>query len=188
MLDAINAAIGPLYLGLFAATALACACGLLLVRNPLSGAINLIGVMLSLAGIYALLDSPFLAVLQVLTYAGAIMMLVVFVIMVLNKAHDREVPRFDWLSLVVAAAPLALSIPLLAAVRGMPDARDASALAGEVEHLAPRLFDLEHGWWLLFLAIGVLLLVAITGAVALAKRRLDAPAAAPAQEEAEHGH
>ena len=75
--------IAQIYFSVFATLALACSLYLLVVRHPLYGALSLVGVMLSLAGIYSLLAAPFLGVVQVLTYAGAIMMLVVFVIMVI---------------------------------------------------------------------------------------------------------
>nr|MBA3938277.1 NADH-quinone oxidoreductase subunit J [Planctomycetota bacterium] len=116
MLHSLDIYLGPAYFWLFAGIAVLCGLGLLLARHPLNGAIYLIGVMVSLSGIYALLDSPFLAVLQVLVYAGAIMMLVVFVIMVLNQAKDHQIPFFDWFSLVSLALPVALGAALVGAV------------------------------------------------------------------------
>jgi NADH-quinone oxidoreductase subunit J len=191
MFDSLNSLLGPAYFWLFSVIALGCGLGVLVAKHPLNAAINLIGVMIALGGLYSLLSSPFMGVLQLLVYAGAIMMLVVFVIMVLNKAHDREVPRFDWLSLVAAAAPVALAIPLFAIAAKAPAtaAAGAPATPGTVANLAPEMFRFGGGWWLLFLAIGVLLLVAITGAVALAKRRLDQPPADHDDaQEAGHGH
>src|SRR4051812_37494297 len=95
MFPQLSAQLGPIYFWLFAVIATACGLNLLLSRHPLNGAISLIGVMLSLSGLYAILHSPFVAVLQVLVYAGAIMMLMVFVMMVLNQAKDHQVPGFD---------------------------------------------------------------------------------------------
>jgi len=66
----------------------------LLSRHPLYGALSLVLSMLSLAGIYGLLGSPFIGVVQVMVYAGAIMMLLTFVIMVLNGARDSKTPMF----------------------------------------------------------------------------------------------
>jgi NADH-quinone oxidoreductase subunit J len=113
MFHALDAILGPAYFWLFAGIAVLCGIGLLLARHPLNGAIYLIGVMLSLSGIYALLNSPFLAVLQVLVYAGAIMMLVVFVIMVLNQAKEHTIPVFDWFSLAGLVLPLVLGAALI---------------------------------------------------------------------------
>ncbi len=113
MFHSLDAILGPVYFGLFAGIAMLCGLGLLLARHPINGAIYLIGVMLSLSGIYALLNSPFLAVLQVLVYAGAIMMLVVFVIMVLNQAKEHTIPVFDWFSVTALVLPLVLGFALV---------------------------------------------------------------------------
>lgn len=174
----LDALLAQAYFAVLALAALGCATGLLLARHPLSGAINLVGTMLALAGIYCLLGSPFLGVLQVLTYAGAIMMLVVFVIMVLNRASDHQLPRFDRHSLLLAGVPVLLLAGLLPALLKGGYANAAGAQRGEPQALAARLFDLAPGgpgWYLLFELVGVLLLVAVAGAVLLAKRDLDAP-------------
>ncbi|HSV33736.1 MAG TPA: NADH-quinone oxidoreductase subunit J, partial [Pyrinomonadaceae bacterium] len=69
---------------LFAGMAIGCAISMVAQRNPLYGAISLIGVFISLACLYVTLAAPFIAAVQVIVYAGAIMVLVVFVIMLLN--------------------------------------------------------------------------------------------------------
>ncbi len=61
-------------------------------RNPLYGAISLIGVFISLACLYVTLAAPFIAAVQVIVYAGAIMVLVVFVIMLLNVEEEERQP------------------------------------------------------------------------------------------------
>ena len=66
--------------------------GVALARHPINGAIALVSVMLALAGIYGLLSGPFLGIVQIAVYAGAIMMLVVFVIMVVGGAMDHQRP------------------------------------------------------------------------------------------------
>src|SRR3954470_3000822 len=107
MFHSLDGLLGNAYFALFALACILCAGGVLLSKHPLNAAVYLIGVMLGISGIYALLGSPFLGVIQVLVYAGAIMMLVVFVIMVLNRARDHEVPRFDLWSIPAALLPLA---------------------------------------------------------------------------------
>lgn len=118
MFHSLDAILGPAYFWLFAGIAIFCGLGLLLARHPINGAIYLIGVMLSMSGIYALLNSPFLAVLQVLVYAGAVMMLVVFVIMVLNQAKEHRIPVFDWFSLTALALPVVLGAALVTTTLG----------------------------------------------------------------------
>src|SRR5687768_6221865 len=79
---------------LFAGMAIGCALSMVVQRHPLYSAISLIGVFISLACLYVMLAAPFIAAVQVIVYAGAIMVLVVFVIMLLNlEAEEREPVR-----------------------------------------------------------------------------------------------
>src|SRR3712207_6010616 len=77
---------------LFGAMALGCAVALVAQRNPLYSAISLVGVFVSLACLYLTLQAPFIAAIQVIVYAGAIMVLVVFVIMLLNVEEEARGP------------------------------------------------------------------------------------------------
>src|SRR5438105_14030176 len=77
---------------LFAGLALGSAPVMVAQRNPLYGAISLIGVFVSLACLYVTLQAPFIAAVQVIVYAGAIMVLVVFVIMLLNVEEEVRRP------------------------------------------------------------------------------------------------
>src|SRR4029453_10596597 len=82
---------------LFPGLAIGCALAVVAQRNPLYSAISLIGVFISLACLYVMLAAPFIAAVQVIVYAGAIMVLVVFVIMLLNveeEAHRRTRLKF----------------------------------------------------------------------------------------------
>jgi NADH-quinone oxidoreductase subunit J len=189
MLHALDAILGPAYFWLFGGIATLCALGLLVTRHPLHGAFCLIGTMLSLSGLYALLGSPFLAVLQVLVYAGGVMTLVVFVIMVLNQAKDSAGPAWDGFGLVALALPLVLGLMVVRVLALAGPAPPVAPERGTVAALAGRLFDFDAagpGQYLLFLLLGVVLLAAVAAAVSLAKRRLDRPAApAPDGEGAE---
>src|SRR5262249_14681892 len=78
---------------LFAGLAVGCAISMVAQRNPLYSAISLIGVFLALACLYVTLAAPFIAAVQVIVYAGAIMVLVVFVIMLLNVEEEERSPR-----------------------------------------------------------------------------------------------
>src|SRR5207249_6460080 len=77
---------------LFAGLAIGCALSVVAQRNPLYSAISLIGVFISLACLYVMLAAPFIAAVQVIVYAGAIMVLVVFVIMLLNVEEEERRP------------------------------------------------------------------------------------------------
>src|SRR2546423_3893835 len=78
---------------LFAGLAIGCAVSMVAQRNPLYSAISLIGVFISLACLYVTLAAPFIAAVQVIVYAGAIMVLVVFVIMLLNVEEEERPMR-----------------------------------------------------------------------------------------------
>src|SRR6266436_1654809 len=96
---------------LFAGLAVGCAIAVVAQRNPLYCAISLIGVFISLACLYVMLAAPFIAAVQVIVYAGAIMVLVVFVIMLLNV--EQEERRRQRLAFLVPAA-IAMAAILIA--------------------------------------------------------------------------
>ena len=85
---------------LFAGFAIASAISMVYHKNPLYSAISLVGVFISLSCIYVTLAAPFIAAVQILIYAGAIMVLVVFVIMLLNLDEDRPLNRLRYLYVV----------------------------------------------------------------------------------------
>src|SRR4051812_8882520 len=91
---------------LFAGLAIGCAVAMVAQRNPLYSAISLIGVFISLASLYVMLAAPFIAAVQIIVYAGAIMVLVVFVIMLLN-VEDEERPQLRTRYLLPSAIVLA---------------------------------------------------------------------------------
>lgn len=118
------------------------------------------------------------------------MMLVVFVIMVLNSAKDHATPFIDGVGLFGLVPAIGLGALICRVFLGLESkasvVMDPNAPRGDVEAISKALFGAgQHtgGWALLFLAIGVVLLTAIVGAVLLAKRHLAvAPAAKPASE------
>jgi NADH-quinone oxidoreductase subunit J len=98
--------IGLLFI-LFAGLAIGCAISMVAQRNPLYSAISLIGVFVSLACLYVMLAAPFIAAVQVIIYAGAIMVLVVFVIMLLNVEEEEERQPIRLRALIPIAVGLA---------------------------------------------------------------------------------
>jgi NADH-quinone oxidoreductase subunit J len=156
----------------FAAVAVGSALVVVGQRNPTYSAFALIVTLCSLSAIFGLLGSPFIAVLQVIVYAGAIMVLFLFVLMLLNvKAEDPEARSGGGMLKGVALALAAMlvvqvGIVLQHAGRGMP-ASSFDASARRVAHVlfsAPYLYAFE--------ATSVLILAALVGAVALAKKEL----------------
>ncbi|TVR44883.1 MAG: NADH-quinone oxidoreductase subunit J [Planctomycetota bacterium] len=191
--------LASIYFYLFALIALACSFGVLLARHPIGGAISLIGLMLALAGIFGVLAGPFNGTIQILVYAGAIMMLLVFVIMVLNSAQDNAVPRWDAGGVLALGLPMLFAVVVLLTLSQVNLGDSSPGTRGTIEVLAARMFDFSHGggaFHILFLLVSLVLLVALVGAVLLAKRRLDGPADVPqvessldpqAQEGTQHG-
>ena len=164
-----------IYFIILAVIALGAAVCVLLSRHPLYGALSLVTSMVALAGIYGLIGSPFLGVVQIMVYAGAIMMLVTFVIMVLNGARASKTPLFDKVSLFIVPAVLVLAGMVGVALVRAPLAFDMTALRGSVALTSKTLFDVAQtgpGYFVIFEVLGLLLLSAMVAAVLLAKKRL----------------
>jgi NADH-quinone oxidoreductase subunit J len=147
-------------------------CGMMVVwhRNPMSSAIYLVVTMLSLAGLYVLLGGPFVAVIQVLIYAGAVMVLMLFVIMMLNLGEEtlrRESTTLPWVVAGVVGLILVFKLGSLFASRAGGALAEQAAGFGTIQSTGAKLFG---DFALPFELTSVLLLVAIVGAVILAKR------------------
>jgi NADH-quinone oxidoreductase subunit J len=164
----------PVLFLIFAAVAVICGIGVVVQTHPISSALSLIVVMASLAVIYLLLGAQFIAAAQVIVYAGAIMVLFLFVIMLLNAGRERKSEG----SLVARVAGVPLLVMLLGAVgyviyRMFPSTTRVQFGAysgGTVENLGRALFT-TYLWP--FEITSVLVLIAIVGAVVLAYRELD---------------
>ncbi len=160
---------------LFAGCCLAGAINLLLQTHPITSALSLIVVMTSLAVLYLLLGAEFLAAAQIIVYAGAVMVLFTFVVMLLNAGREertlgsRAASAIGFPAVVAILAVLAtviLHAQHLGAAhlgQGLTNAPDQSNLV----LLSQVLF---HELLLPFEVTSVLILIAILGAVALARR------------------
>jgi NADH-quinone oxidoreductase subunit J len=166
---------------LFAAVCVGSGLALLVSKHPINGAMALVLNMLSMAGIYTLVNSTFLGVLQILVYAGAVMMLIVFVIMVLNGAKETRLPRMDKLGLCSVMAVAAGSLLFFAAFHNASLQENATAINGSVAAVAEHLFDtsssehskgLGRGYFILFELTGFILLSAMVCAVMLSRKKL----------------
>jgi NADH:ubiquinone oxidoreductase subunit 6 (chain J) len=162
---------------LFAGLAIGCAISMVVQRNPLYSAISLVGVFISLACIYVTLAAPFIAAVQVIVYAGAIMVLVVFVIMLLNvEEEERPAFRLRYLvptAILFAALLVAEASFVIFTVQTSPYQAthpSASANPSEVGLTASIGRGLFTQYLLPFEITSLLLLMAIVGAMTLARR------------------
>ena len=153
---------------LFAGCCLAGAINLLLQTHPINSALSLIVVMVSLAVLYLLLGAEFLAAAQVIVYAGAIMVLFVFVVMLLNAG--REERTLGSRSYRVVGFPAGIAIlAVLATVLLRAQGLGAAALSDGITSTEDLSRVLFHELLLPFEVTSILILIAILGAVALAR-------------------
>lgn len=159
---------------LFAFLAVICAISVVVQSHPISSALSLIGVMGSLAILYLLLGAEFIAMAQIIVYAGAIMVLFVFVIMVLNTGAESK----RGTSLTAQA----LGIPLVIAFLGLiayfverlfpnsPRVIFGSTTFGSAQAIGRSLFT---QYLLPFEVTSVLVLIGIVGAIVLARKEIE---------------
>ncbi len=158
-----------------AVCAVASGIGVIGFRNPLYSAFSLVANLMTMAGLYALLDAHFLAVSQVVVYAGAIMVLVLFVLMLLNLKVEGGA------KLGLMRAGLALTAGVLILVTGLKPIMEhfssvpaitlrenATKTVGDVASIGEQLFG---RYVVQFELSSLVLLIGIVGAVMLAKRK-----------------
>ena len=157
----------------FAAIAVICAVNLVLQRHPISSALSLVGVMASLAALYLLLGGEFIAAAQLVVYAGAIMVLFIFVIMLLNAGRERKIVKGPMVKF--------FGLPLLVLFLGAMG-YVAQNFLGPSEDVGFGAFT--HGnpgeigkllftqYLLPFEITSVLILIAIIGAIVLARKEI----------------
>ena len=147
---------------------------LILAKEPIHSALSLILVMVSLAVLYLLLGTPFIAAVQIIVYAGAIMVLFVFVIMLLNMGVEE---RTDF-SKLAKYAGLPLAILLLLAIayflgQSAVGGAIANGAAGTAEFSTRELsVQLFRQYLFPFEATSILILIAILGALVLARKNV----------------
>ncbi len=160
---------------LFAATSVVSAVFVITRENPVASVLFLVVTLFSLAGLFVLLDAHFIAAVQVIVYAGAIMVLFLFVVMLLNLGHARlaeyrgAFARMLAGSLAVAFTAFAGRLLLAEAPAGGGTAlQQALEERGAIGAVAIPLF---RDYLIPFELTSILLLVAIVGAVVLARRQ-----------------
>ena len=148
-------------------------------KSPVAAALWLVFTMFNLAALYVLLDAQFIGIIQVLVYAGAIMVVFLFVIMLLNLGHPSEIAdlRGNAGKLIAGLIGVALLAEIFALTRArIPDflALPPGTIGREVEAngvIAPIAGPLFNQYLLAFEVTSVLLLAAVVGAVVLGKQR-----------------
>jgi len=158
---------------LFAAVAVGAAINVLVQKHVLYSPLSLIVLLTAVSALFILLQADFLAVINVIVYAGAIMVLFVFVIMLLNLPADatdeKESDRLRWLKFV--GIPLGIFLLLLvgATVWNVGKAANPTQMTGSAEAIGQTLFT---DYLLPFELTSILILIALMGAVVFAKKDL----------------
>lgn len=164
-----------IFFAVLSALAIASAIAVIGSRNPVASAMALVFHFFMLAGLYLTLHAQFIAVIQILVYAGAIMVLVVFVIMLLNLRNEEDLKEKlnfrKWVGLALSGAfAVQLAAALLVNYTGREILPASSFNNGTAQAIGKELFT---NYLFPFEAISLLLLAAIVGSVVLAKRKVE---------------
>lgn len=155
---------------------------MIFARNPISSAFSLVALMVALGGVYAMIGAHFVAALQIIVYAGAVMVLFIFSIMLLNMNEEQgEIDFASWKTYAALGVSLGLAGFMALAFFnwsqeiGLPapdiySVENIKAMGGNVVAVSATLFSQAY---IQFELISLLLLVAIAGALVLAKRKVD---------------
>lgn len=156
---------------IFATAALAGALGVVFSRNTVNGAMCLIGTFLSMASLFVLLEAYFLAVIQVLVYAGAVMVLFLFIIMLLDvkESAAKKTSIYTWAASLIGFGILVTGVVAISASESikntaptMPEASGTSLKAFGYELFTTYLLPMQ--------VTGFLLLIAMIGVIVLSKK------------------
>ena len=179
MIDLLTNGLPQVLYWLFCTLAVFFAVGVIAFKNPVASAFSLILVLLNVAGMFAFQEAYFIAAVQILVYAGAIMVLFVFVIMLLSIEKiemDWPVNRLFWI------VPLSLSAMFFAMmgwvfshgdsarVKGPFSVSAVSSSGGNIRVISEIMFS---DYSIPFLIMGILLSISVVGAVVLAKRKVE---------------
>jgi NADH-quinone oxidoreductase subunit J len=170
----------------FGFVAVVSACIFVTRKSPVAAALWLVNVMFCLSVLYVLLDAQFIGVIQILVYAGAIMVVFLFVIMLLNLGQPGQLADtrgvWPWLSAgglaILVLAAVLVRVPPVEPVLTLEIPADSLATATQTSGaVAPIAGSLFTDYLLAFEVTSVLLLVAVVGAVVIGRRRTEPEAA-----------
>ena len=146
-------------------------------KNPVHSVLWMLVLFVHMAGLYLFLNAEFLAAIQIIVYAGAIMVLFLFVVMLLNLRTEEKEFRLQtqWpTSLVTAVLLLVVLVSILGKITVLPELGKYSIAAIQAEGSMMTIGKVLYTQYLLpFEIASILLLVAIVGAVVLAKKRIE---------------
>jgi NADH-quinone oxidoreductase subunit J len=163
----------PFFFYFLSAIAIVCAVLVITRRNPVHSALLLIMTLLALAGLYLMLYAPFVAGVQILVYAGGIMVLFLFVIMLVNIERAQLEERFNKQWLVALLVTVALGgLFLFIYIKGSAVFPTTFHLFAENRNTQQVGLMLYRDYLLPFEIASLLLLVAMVGAVVMAKKRV----------------
>ena len=156
---------------LFALLALGSSVVVIAHKSPIYSTLSLVLTLFSVAVLFVLLGAPFIATLQLLIYTGAILVLFLFVIMLLNIGRDEGIPGGHRVQLVTAVAGALVFAGMLAVMlRHAAGGGPHAALTEELVSLSGLAQELFAAYLLPFEIVGLLLLVAVIGATVVARR------------------
>jgi NADH-quinone oxidoreductase subunit J len=162
----------PILFWFFALMMLVFGAAVIINRNPVASALSLVVSFLALAALFMSLDAYFIGIIQVLVYAGAIMVLFLFIIMLLDLRVEK-IRKINWIATGGGAAvALALMIQIASVIGSLSTARQTfppltPSTSDDVHHIGLTLFG---NYNLPFQVIGVVVLVATIGVVMLSRR------------------
>ena len=173
----MNPVATPFFFYLLSATMIVGGIVVITSKNAVHSAMALISALLAQAGIYLMLYAPFVAGVQIILYAGGIMVLFLFVIMLISIERTVKERQFNkqWLVGIAAAAALGgLFIAVYTKGKSLfPEGRVTYGEGQNVQDVAALLYDQHQGMYMFSFEIAsLLLLVAIIGAVVMAKKRI----------------
>jgi NADH-quinone oxidoreductase subunit J len=150
--------------------AIGCALGVILSRNPVKSVLFLIATFFAISGHYLLMNAQFLAIVNIIVYAGAIMVLFLFVIMLMNLNTDAEPQKSRIVQMAAVISGGALFLIIIAALRTVamnPQPVDSNGGIGLIHNLGKVLFQ---NYVLPFELSSVLFLSAMIGAMVIGKK------------------
>ena len=144
-------------------------------RNPVNSAVFMIVCFFTIAGHMLMLDAQFLALVQILVYSGAIMVLVLFTLMLMNLKEEHE-PRKKIISRVAAVVSAGLAMLVMLAVLVRADGAMQEACSAGVDFTSAKVIGevLMNEYLLPFEFVSILLITAMIGAVLISKREKNA--------------